>query len=276
MSKKSQNKLKLQIVSDLHLEFRKNDLTFLVPSAPILCLLGDICVLGDASDFDTYAKFIDVIHDKYDYIIHLTGNHEYYNKYSHYTPATLSMDMIDKKLYEFSKKYKKLHILNNNIFRITWNSQKYILVGTTLWTFIDKENCGAIQKYMNDYKYIFVENEKKGPDDKPMRHYTPEDMIIKHQRAVKFIKTAITKAKNEGAYVVLLTHHKSFKEKKDKFSQAYEADLQSLYNLPVILAAYGHTHQAKDIMINNVRVVSNPRGYPSQKTRFDPKLTFTV
>jgi hypothetical protein len=39
-------------VSDLHLEFRKNDLTFLIPSAPILCLLGDICVLGDDSDFD--------------------------------------------------------------------------------------------------------------------------------------------------------------------------------------------------------------------------------
>ena len=51
--------LKIQIVSDTHLEFRGDNFKKLIkPSAPILFLLGDICACGESNDFDTYKKFI--------------------------------------------------------------------------------------------------------------------------------------------------------------------------------------------------------------------------
>ncbi|MNB98151.1 hypothetical protein D3C75_453950 [compost metagenome] len=42
------------------------------------------------------------------------------------------------------------------------------------------------------------------------------------------------------------------------------------------LWVYGHTHVAANFTKNECRVVSNPRGYPGQRTGFDPDLVIEL
>lgn len=39
---------------------------------------------------------------------------------------------------------------------------------------------------------------------------------------------------------------------------------------------FGHTHEAVDEVVNGVRFVSNPRGYPTEETGFRPDLVVSV
>jgi predicted phosphodiesterase len=267
---KSKSVLKLQIVSDLHLEFRPDDLDFLVPSAPVLCLLGDICVIGTDEDFETYKKFIDTIYDKYEIIIHIPGNHEYYNKTQRGKNTSCTMEKINERMKNYTKTKKKLHFLNNNMLKLQVGAKKFFLIGTAMWTYVDPKDYATIQNAMNDYKYIHVR------DKGTVRNFQVEDMQKLHRKAVACTKRFITMGKKAKAKCILLTHHKTFRTKTDTFSQAYESHLEYLYHDPVCLVAYGHTHKAHDGKVNKVRVVSNPRGYPREQTKFNNKFTVNV
>lgn len=269
-SKHSKSSLKLQIVSDLHLEFRPDDIDFLIPSAPVLCLLGDICVIGTDEDFDTYKKFIANVQDKYEVIIHVPGNHEYYNKTQRGKDTNCTIDKINSRLKTFAKTVKNLHILNNNMLKLQIGKKKYFLIGTTMWTHVDTKDYATIQSAMNDYKYIHV-RDKNG-----VRNFQVEDMQNLHKKAVTCVKKFMTMGKKAGAKCVLLTHHKAFREKTDTFSQAYESDLSFLFNDPIVLVAYGHTHKAFNGKVNKIKTVSNPRGYPREKTKFNNKFSIYV
>lgn len=271
-SSRPPSKLKLQIVSDLHLEFRPDDLDFLVPSAPILCLLGDICVIGTDEDFATYKRFIEHIYDKYDMIIHVPGNHEYYNKTQRGKDTNCTVDRINIRLKNYAKAKKKLHVLNNNMLKLKIGTQKYYIIGTTLWTYVNPKDYKTVQNAMNDYKYIHFRDAPSGA----VRNYKVEDMQKLHKKAVSCIKRFMTIAKKAGAKCVLLTHHKAFREKTSVFSQAYESNLSELFTDPLALVAYGHTHKKFNGRVNKIKTVSNPRGYPGEKTKFNNKFTVTV
>jgi 3',5'-cyclic AMP phosphodiesterase CpdA len=262
--------LKLQIVSDLHLEFRPDNLNFLIPTAPVLCLLGDICVIGTTEDFETYKKFIDVVYDQYEIIIHVPGNHEYYNKSQSGKDATFTVDRVNARLRKYAKGKKKLYILNNNMLKLKVDKINYYIIGTTLWTYVDPENYKKINNAMNDYKYI------KWSEKGKVRPFMVKDMQKLHKKAVSCIKRFITLAKKVDASVVLLTHHKFLRQKTDVFSTAYESDLAYLIKAPIKLAAYGHVHKNFNGRVNGVKVIANCRGYPSQHTKFNPKLSVYV
>lgn len=264
-------KLKLQIVSDLHLEFRPNDLDFIVPSAPVLCLLGDICVIGTNEDFETYKQFIKTIYDKFEIIIHVPGNHEYYNKTQRGKDTEYTVDKINHRLKTYAAGLPKLHILINNMLKLSVGKTLYHIIGSTLWTHVDLINYRTIQNSMNDYKYIHFRDQDGTP-----RNYKVEDMQNMHKKCVSCIKRFISLSKKAGAKCVLLTHHKPFKEESDVLAQAYESNLLDLFVDPVVLVAYGHTHKRFNGKVNKIKTVSNPRGYPGQRTLFNNKFTISV
>jgi predicted phosphodiesterase len=276
----------IQIVSDLHLEFRGLNFEKLIkPSAPILFLLGDICACGSSDDFEIYKKFIKFISPKYKYIFHIPGNHEYYTVGNSKITLKDTIQGIDSKLRKFSKGYKNLFFLNNNTVRLNINRKDYVFVGSTLWTGVRLEDRKEVGDRMNDYEHIYVPNTKlKGVVDsgtcisKPIRKYNIEDMSKIHDKSVRYIKKEIKKIKpNETA--ILLTHHKPVRDKplSDTISQAYETDLKGIIVRPPFkLACFGHTHVKYDKTIGTVRVVSNPKGYISQKTKFNSSFVVDV
>ena len=281
--------INLQIVSDLHLEFRGNNFTNIIkPSAPILCLLGDICACGNDNDFNVYKNFIQFISTKFMYIFHVPGNHEYYATKSSSQQNT--MHKINLKIRAFLKKYNNIFYMTDNMVQLNINQKNYVFIGSTLWTCIQQKDKKMISNRMNDYYNIYMpinQSDVIVPNSKilklqsetsTIRRYNVEDMSYLHNKSVRFINRSIKKL-NKTDIGIILTHHKPYRSKPitDIISQAYETGLiGSVIKLPsnIKVWGYGHTHVKDDTKILHTRIVSNPKGYPSQKTLF--KSDFTV
>ena len=71
--------LKLQIVSDLHIEYKNNTvpdpLDLITPEADILVLAGDI---GSLYKFDQLRNFMVKLCEYFQLVLYVPGNHEYY------------------------------------------------------------------------------------------------------------------------------------------------------------------------------------------------------
>ena len=280
--------VKIQIVSDLHLEFRGNNFqNILKPSAPILFLLGDICACGTEPDFITYKEFMRYIAPKFKYIFHVPGNHEYYTSGNTNIMHKHTIPGVDAKIRKFLKDYSNIFYLNNNTVKIQLNRKTYVFIGATLWTGIRHKDRKKVETMMNDYTYLYVPNirpknlsELQKKTWKPIRRYNITDMSRYHANSLAYIIREIEKVKpNEIG--IILTHHKPYRSKsiEDIITQAYETDiLGSIIKPPhnIKLWGYGHTHVKDDISISNVRVVSNPKGYPSQKTNYVPDYIVNV
>jgi len=263
--------LEIQIASDLHLEFwaSKKKFGFLKPTAPILALLGDTCCLGSDDDFLVFRRFIEEILPLYEHIIIITGNHEYYFNPATKIPPTKehTMDAINAKLKAFCQTVSpKLHFLNNSTLKLTIAKKKYVIVGSTLWSYIPIDQQDRIQKSMSDYQYIYVQDGRK------IRNVTAKEISDLHLYNVKYLKRQIMHVKKEGAKLIIFTHHCPYiKPDHDitTFDPAYYSDLTSLIKSPVVFWGYGHTHIKDDTVVNGVRIYSNPKGYPSQRTGYN-------
>src|SRR5579872_1630492 len=133
--------IRLQILSDCHLEF--NNYIYEIPEtdADIICLLGDIGV--GLSAYKWAIKQSELLNKD---IVMINGNHELYNN--------------DLSLYEQAYDYTKgtkVHFLENDIFIY----KDYRFLGCTLWS--DFEAYGPVAKthallsapkYISDYSYI--------------------------------------------------------------------------------------------------------------------------
>ena len=259
--------LKIQILSDIHLEFRENinNYKFIKPMAPILVLCGDVCPCGSDEDFKLYKNFIEFFYNKFEHIIHIFGNHEYYTN-----KKINTMDVIEDKVRNYAKNYPKLHYMNNNIIKFEFNNNKIYIAGTTLWTNVpDNIRYEKIETTMNDYSQIFVKDTslKSGVRKfkSGVRKFKLSDMICLHNNAVKFLKKSIVKAKKDNVKLIVLTHHKPYISNKENYSPLYEVDMTKIITDPIILWCYGHTHASQQVKINNTHLISNPIGYPYER-----------
>jgi predicted phosphodiesterase len=260
--------MKIQYVSDIHLEFRTiEQIPKLIKNigADILILAGDICTINIEEDFKKLLTFLSYYFIKYKYIILIAGNHEYYSLSD--TPnLSQCMEMVNKRLKDLNKNYSNFIYLNCNAITLNINNKPYTFIGATLWTKIPIKDRSYIQGGMNDYEYIFVIK-----DGVPIK-LNIEDMQKLHTKHVRFIKSAIDLCSKNNIPCVLITHHKPIADtpitEKNKLIQAYETDITSIIKKPVVIAIHGHTHKPYDKTINGVRYLSNPKGYASQHTGY--------
>ena len=103
-------------------------------------------------------------------------------------------------------------------------------------------------------------------------------MVKLHKKHVNYIKKSLEKYKNH--ICVLLTHHKPISDTKNKdvLTQAYETDITKIISKysNVRYAIHGHTHKSYDKIIDNVRYLSNPKGYIGQHTKFNDKIIIKI
>lgn len=258
--------MKVQVASDLHLEFRSHDYkSVLKPSADILILAGDICPLATTADRNVFIAFIAFYASRFQQIIHVPGNHEYYGS----SRLDATMQDIHKFATQLQRLFPNYSFLNNKVLTVQSRGKVVHFVGTTLWTRISPENMRQIQDGMNDYSHINVMHQKKN------KQLTPEIVNQIHRESAAFIRRQL---KALSGSVVLITHHKPFLgvTGKGKFSEAYEVDLSDVLRPPVVLSVHGHTHQKFRGAVNGVLTVSNPRGYPYERTDFNPAFVVQI
>ena len=135
------------VVSDLHLEFCRKPIDKYVnhmPKKDVLILAGDIGLPNKGH----FRRFFELVSKKYETIIFVCGNHEYYS------------GLTDETINKLCAKYGII-MLQNEVF----NYQNVIFIGSTLWTELkdphDNEDISDDNLiYMNDFHRIPWMNKK--------------------------------------------------------------------------------------------------------------------
>lgn len=240
------NMTKLQIVSDTHIEFRKQ-----LPTIPRLA--DHIALLGDIGNprVRSYEIFIGNMSKEFETVFVVLGNHEYYTSNSKW-----HMKTIKQRIDGIIAKYDNVHLLERLTFDLTDNTR---LVGCTLWSNINEVGI----RFLNDFRKIWVQKEHG------KRLLTQFDYLSMHHRDVAWLQEAIAQCEKDGKQAVVLTHHGTSSLCAGKFlgspyNPGFVTELPFIFKSPVVASASGHVHSNVDTMINGVRVVSNALGYPGE------------
>ena len=248
--------MRLQIISDIHLEFRDNRYPYIPQLASNITLLGDIGRPFSA----VYARFIRDCSKRFRNVIVLAGNHEYYST----TRRKMTVGEIREKIREVCSQYNNVHFLDDSVVFI----DGVRILGSTLWTFIPAEMWTYGMKTQNDYHMSYI---GKYGDINVGVPLAPGHTTHWHENTVKWLKEELAAPGYANTPTVILTHHAPYHlgtsdPKYEKhFDQCfYSTDISVLFKSPVLAWAYGHTHYPADITVKGVRLVSNPLGYPGE------------
>jgi len=237
--------MKIQVMSDIHLEFGIREIGF--GAADVVVFAGDIH-LGEAG-----VKWMkeQVSHLP---VIYVPGNHEYYR---HSYPRLLH------RLKEVTRD-TNITLLENEskcMDGVTFH-------GATLWTDFDllgnAEVAGMVcQQQMNDYQLI-----RKDPSYSRLR---PADTLVQHKATLRWLEKSLKESKTRKNVVV--THHAPSRRSvpdpflKHRVSAAFASNLDEfILDTKPDVWVHGHIHQAADYQIGQTRILCNPMGYPEEKS----------
>jgi predicted phosphodiesterase len=244
--------MKLRIYSDLHNEFHLFDPPPLNPSVDLVILAGDI---------DKKARGVKWANETFTCpTVYVSGNHEFYDGH---------IDRTLQKMKETAEAH--VHILENQSF-IIGNTR---ILGTAAWTDFsstgDQVAAAALARAsMNDFRYIRA--------DAGYRRLRPDDLIARNHTAKTWLNHQLAQP-FEGKTIVV-THHAPSpavvgNKHEGHLNAAYTNDWPGLIQ-QADLWIFGHTHDAVDVELAGCRVVSNPRGYPDERTGFNASLEIEV
>lgn len=236
--------MKIQLASDLHLEFieRSHPGEMLVrpaEGAEVLVLAGDI-----ASGTDVVRHFADWPQDVD--IVYIMGNHEAYGR---------DLEQVRRDLAQACRG-TRIHFLDNS--EVVIRGVRFL--GATLWTDMRIDGFSSMEVAMrrvrasiNDFDLITHNGQG----------FEPTIMLQEHQRSAKWLERALD-APFDGRTVVV-THHgphpKSIAPQyRHNVNGGFTSDLTHLVR-KAKLWLHGHTHVGFDYEVEGCRVVVNPHGY---------------
>ncbi|WP_095064592.1 metallophosphoesterase family protein [Pseudomonas sp. Irchel s3f19] len=242
--------MKIAIYSDLHLEFSG----FEPPpvEADLVVLAGDISVLSRGV---TWAN--ETFKCK---VIYVCGNHEFYKSH-------INRELI--KMRDTAAAH--VHVLDNQTLII---GATRFLVATGWTDFTSTGDYRAAMRecaeWMNDFKRIRI--------GEGYRKLRPVDLIARNIATREFLVTEL--AKPFDGKTVVVTHHCPIAEVAGNGHEGHLAaayynqwhDLVEQANAWI----FGHTHHAVDTEISGCRLVSNPKGYPGERTGFAPDFVIEI
>lgn len=241
--------MKLQILSDLHLEFLWNKLNRedqdTLPNLPTIENLVDpsvdvVVLAGDISTAYYSTRVYETLTGINKRFIYVPGNHEF-NHAGFFTHAAALKALYSKSNVSFL--YNDYFLLDNIAF-----------IGTPLWSKLDNNELTRMPFLVDD----FVIN----------RGMTTEVYEHEHFLAKQFLNWSVSYFRNRGFKVVVVTHMApSFKSNSERFANSaiksyFCNDMDvDVACLEPVLWVHGHTHDSLDYMIEKTRVICNPYGY---------------
>lgn len=250
--------LKIQVLSDLHLDFAP--LRHPRTDADVVVLAGDI---GSPAEAVEWAAGFDQP------VLLVPGNHEYYGGSLDATAADLRRRCAGR----------GVHLLDCASVRI--GTVRFL--GATLWTDFalygasPAQRAAALQaasSKLRDFSRIRLRDADAAP-------FTPEHACTLHQREQAWLEQRLTQP-HDGPTVVVTHHAPSPASVHPRFAGSpvnpcFASDLRHLHrDGRIALWVHGHTHDSFDYRSGRTRVVCNPRGYVrdgrAENPAFDPKL----
>lgn len=261
--------MKLQLVSDLHLEFNDN-IVINNAGADILCLAGDICLAAhlhrDNEKGEYYRRFFNQVSQEFDRVLYIMGNHEHYSGKWNNTAEWLRTALDP---------WPNINLMDNAWF----NFGNVRIVGTSLWTDFNKGDpltMMSMPQMMNDYRAITIH--RNGIYHK----LRPADTVEAHRSSIELIKMA---AEQWDGDVVVLGHHAPSRASiHERYRNDFimngafcsELDELILSQEKIKLWMHGHVHSSFDYNIGQCRIVCNPHGYPREHNDFNSSLVIDI
>lgn len=285
--------MKIQIMSDLHLEFR-DPMWFSNDDADVLILGGDIFVAdyfrrnprrglvadknvndlnevmitpqGYAKDVEKWRMFLKHCSDNWKNVIYLMGNHEHYKG---------RWERTGNIMREEIQHYPNIHFLDKDKIVI----DGITFLGASLWTDMKRGDplvMASAKEFMNDYKAI-----GHLTDDCQWRKLQPKVTYLENIQTVAWLKNRV---KEDGEYVICTHHAPSWQSIHENYIREpisnyyFTNNLDDLIfdNPKIKLWTHGHVHNSWDYKIGETRVICNPLGYPGERTGFDPNLVVEI
>lgn len=249
----------LRIHSDLHLEcygisYQELADTLIPPfkydADSILVLAGDI------SSKHTIVNFLKIVEKRFAHVLYIPGNHEYYRHDYGVRNAELEKDF---------KELEKTSYALGEVKAFVINGVRYIL--GTLWADGGKTPLerAMVQAGLNDFRLIRKNNHKDV--------FHVNDMMKVHCEQAAEIERLLEEP-FDGATVVVTHHLPSYSLCAERFSTeingGFASDVSYLMHGPSApkFWIFGHTHDQIRKQIFDTVCISNPHGYPSEKSPF--------
>ncbi len=263
------------IVSDIHLS-RLPGMTlsppFPVPDADICIVAGDT-----ASEVSTAIDYFLTDVEPIMPVVMTLGNHEYVGL------------TIDKAIERAKRRAagSNIHILENE--SLVLDGVRF--VGATLWTDFEVDT-GDDAELPVEYRLEIAKREiprcigdytdikSSVTEGMPL---TPDETISRHKVSRAFIEQELASPFN--GRTVVLTHHAPLPRSLDNrfagnvSNAAYASDLAALIaDGKPDYWIHGHVHQHFDYHEGRTRIISNPRGFSSDRPSagFDPAMVITI
>lgn len=245
--------MKIQIISDVHLEFRTrfNPKPVIQKNADYIVFAGDIVTSPEAA----YEYFSEVRKQTKASIIYVLGNHEFYGNQ---LPDVI--DLYDRALDDIEDAYM---IDKSSIFFANHNVR---FVGSTGWTsYRNGEDQHACEMFMNDFRAI-----KAIDDFGQQRFIEPLQLRAEHTKCKEFFEKALIQ--QSGVYTIAVSHHaptpKSIapKYRTSNINGAFYEDLRDMiHRHKPHMWIHGHTHNMCTYTVGKTEIVCNPMGYPFEE-----------
>ncbi len=236
--------MKIQYVSDLHLEFKENS-KYLRDNP--LDVVGDILLIaGDSAYLDTpefvIHPFWDWASANYKEVVVCLGNHEFYQYY----------DLSQLKEGFCGEIKPNVHFYYNAVVRF----DDVDIVVSTFWGHINPVDVYITEHGVSDFQRI-----RNG-----QYRLTAEAFNAENEKCVAFIKQSVEKSKAKT--IIVLTHHvPTFLAVADEFldspiNGAFTCDLSGyIAESNIDYWIYGHSHRNIDCTIGKTKVICNQLGY---------------
>src|SRR3990167_10049583 len=130
-------------ISDLHVEFRPDEINNFVDSLPDADIVS---LAGDISTKKYLPKTINLFCNKYKNVVYVRGNHEQFES---------SFKEIDELLLKLSGSYKNFHYLENKRIQIEGHN----FIGCTLW-YSDHDSYWCDFIYIKDNYLINIKHDQ--------------------------------------------------------------------------------------------------------------------
>ena len=206
----------------------------------VLVLAGDVGNLCDETP--PCPKFWEWASANYREVLVVPGNHEYYQNYD----VLADGDNWSREILP------NVHYHQNKVVRI--DNVDFIL--STLWSQIRPEDECVVRQGMYDFQQIMYGD----------RHFTPTDFNAEHEKCLDFIKQSV--AESTAEHIVVVTHHLpslavvASEHRGSLLNSAFATELGDFITDSRIDAwIFGHSHNNKEAIIGNTRLVCNQLGY---------------
>jgi predicted phosphodiesterase len=207
-----------------------------LPSCDALILAGDVAT---PKTINRLIDFLQAITSDYDKIFYVLGNHEYYQAG---TSIALYREVVSQ--------VPNVVLLENE--QVDWSG--LTIFGTTMWSDIQP---GAYYS-MNDCNFLSLEEYRK-------RHQQAKEAIM--ALAPASIDVMITHHMPSHA----LTHER-YRKYGTSMQSAFSTDMSGAFDRVKQFWCFGHTHAPCDNVLEGVRFLCNPIGYPGENPSWEDKV----